>query len=115
MSLKQILKALMDLGLSNTDAEVYLFLASKAPQNAKDIANALKMKNQQLYPSLKNLQNKGIINCIQEHPKLFSAVPIEEALSTFINANLEEAQNMEENREKILALWRSLTKKNSSL
>jgi sugar-specific transcriptional regulator TrmB len=108
-----MLQALMDLGLSKTDAEVYIFLATKAPQNATDIANALKMKNQQLYPSLRNLQNKGIINCTNEHPKLFSAVPIEEALSSFINANLQEAQQMEENRKRILSFWRSMMKENT--
>lgn len=112
MSLKQILKTLVDLGLSNIDAEVYIFLATKAPQNAKDIANALKMRNQQLYPSLRNLQNKGIINCTSERPKLFSAVPIEEALSSFINASLEEAQQMEENKKKILAFWQAMIKEN---
>ena len=72
------------------------------------------MKNQRLYPCLKNLQDKGIVNCTGEHPKLFSAVPVEEAMRAFINANLEEAQQMEENGEKILSLWRSIMKKNSS-
>ena len=114
MNQETLLKALVGLGLTERKAEVYIFLAKKAPQKASDIANALKMKNQRLYPSLRNLQKKGIVNCTCEHPKLFSAVPIEEALSTFINADLEEAQQMEENKEKILSLWRSMTKKNSS-
>jgi len=108
-----LLKALVGLGLTERRVEVYIFLATKAPQKATDIANALKMKNQQLYPCLRNLQNKGIINCTSEHPKLFSAVPIEEALSTFINANLEEAQQMEENKKKILSVWHSMMKKNT--
>ena len=112
MSLKQILKTLMDLGLSRTDAEVYLFLATKAPQKATDIASALKMKNQQLYSSLRNLKNKGIINCTSEQPKLFSAVPVEEALSSFINANLKEAQQMEKNKKKILSFWQAMMKEN---
>lgn len=113
MSLDQMLKALMDLGLTNTDAEVYIFLATKAPQKANDIAEALRMNKQRLYPSLKNLQNKGIVNCIGEYPNLFSAVPIEEALSSFINAHLDEAQSMEENRQKILAYWQEIVKKSN--
>ncbi len=108
-----MLKALIDLGLSKTDAEVYVFLATKAPQNAKDIANALKMKNRRLYSCLRNLQNKGIINCTEEHPKLFSAVPMEEALSSFINANLEEAQHMEKNKKKIISFWQAMIKENT--
>lgn len=114
LSLKQMRKALTDLEFSNADAEVYLFLATKAPQNSKDIADALKMKNQQLHSCLKNLQDKGIINCTSNHPKLFSAVPIEEALGSFINANLEEARQIEENREKILSIWQTIIKKNTA-
>lgn len=101
----------MELGLSNTDAEVYIFLATKAPQKATDIANALKMKNQRLHPCLRNLQDKGIVNSTSDYPKLFAAVPVEEALSSFISANLEEAQQMEENKQKILAYWQRIIKK----
>jgi sugar-specific transcriptional regulator TrmB len=106
-------KALMDLGLSNTDAEVYIFLATKAPQKAKYIANALKMNDQQLYPCLRKLQNKGVINCASEHPKLFYTVPIEEVLSSFINANLEKARHIEENKKKILSFWQAMMNKNT--
>ncbi len=114
MSLDQILKALMDLGLSNTDAEVFIFLATKAPQKASDIAEALRMNNKRLYPSLKNLQNRGIVNCTGDYPKLFSTVPIEEAMSSFINANLKEAQKMEENKQTILSYWQAMIRKNST-
>lgn len=114
MSIEQILIALKTLGLSETDAEVYIFLAPKAPQRARDIADALKMKKKRLYPCLRNLLEKGIVTCTEERPKLFSAIPIEEALSQFINANLDEVQHMEENREKILSLWRSMTKENKN-
>lgn len=107
-----MLKALTDLGLSKTDAEVYIFLATKAPQNATDIANALRMKKQQLYLCLGNLKNKGIVNCTGERPMLFSAVPIEEALSAFVKANLERAHQMEANRKRILSFWRSMMKEN---
>jgi hypothetical protein len=34
---------------------------------------------------------------------LFFVVPVEDALSSFINANLEDAQQVEENRKKILS------------
>jgi hypothetical protein len=44
---------------------------------------------------------------------LFSAVPIEDALRSFINANLEEAQQLEEKRKKILSFWRSMMKEDT--
>lgn len=114
MSLKQMLKALMDLGLSDRDAEVYMFLATKAPQKAADIADALRIKNNQLHACLKNLQDKGVVSSVQENPKLFSAVPIEDALSMFINANLREAESMEQNRQKILTYWQTMIKKDKA-
>jgi sugar-specific transcriptional regulator TrmB len=36
-----VLDALVSLGLSQTDAKVYIYLASKGPQDAENIAEAL--------------------------------------------------------------------------
>ncbi len=114
LSLKQIHKGLISLGLSNTDAKVYIFLSIKALQKVTDIAEALRMSNQRLYPCLKKLQDRGIVNCTSAYPKLFAAVPIEEALRACINANLEEAQTLEENKQKILSFWQAMINKNST-
>jgi sugar-specific transcriptional regulator TrmB len=108
LSTKQTLKALTSLGFSEVDAIVYIFLATKAPQNATDIANALRMNKQRLYPCLRKLQKKGVVNCTEGKPALFSAVPMEEALNVFIKTNVEKAQQMEVNKEKILSSWRSM-------
>jgi len=40
-------------------------------------------------------------------------VPIEEALCSLINANLEEAQHIEENRKKLLPFWQAMMKENA--
>jgi sugar-specific transcriptional regulator TrmB len=77
------------------------------------MANALKMQKQRLYSCLRNLREKGVVYCTDDRPMLFSAVPIEDALSSFINANLEEAQQLEENRKKILSFWRSMMKEDT--
>jgi len=107
-----MLGVLVSLGLSQADAQVYIFLAPKIPQKATDVANALKMKKQHLYPRLRNLQQKGIVNCLGEHPRLFSAVPIENVINLLIKTNLEEARSIEENRQKILSYWQAMIKKN---
>lgn len=108
-----MLKNLVGVGLSRIDAEVYVFLATKGSQKARKIAEALKMSKQQLYRTLRKLQDKGIVHSSGERPATFSAVHIEKVIDLLIEANLEEAQQMEENREKILSLWRSMMKGNS--
>jgi len=42
------------------DVEVYVYLAKKGPKEGRELADALRVTKQQLYPSLKNLQNKGL-------------------------------------------------------
>jgi sugar-specific transcriptional regulator TrmB len=107
-------KALVNLGLSKQDAEVYIFLATQGPQKGKNIAGALKLYKQQLYRSLKNLQGRGMVTATLEHPAHFSAVPIEKVIELIIKAKLEQAKALQESREELLSSWRSIIKKEFS-
>jgi sugar-specific transcriptional regulator TrmB len=109
-----VTRTLEGLGLSETDAQVYVFLATNGPQNAKDIATTLKMYTRKVYRSLKNLQSKEIVNATRKRPARFSAVPFEKALNLLIQAHLEEARYVEQNREEILSQWNSMMTKNST-
>lgn len=104
-------KILVDLGLRELDAEVYVFLAISGPQEAKDIAIGLKLYRQQLYRSLKNLQSKGIVNASPERPVRFSAVLFEKVLDLFLKAKIEQQQTLQESKEELLSTWRSIIKK----
>jgi sugar-specific transcriptional regulator TrmB len=105
LSLELILDTLVSFGLKRIDAEVYAFLAKKGPHRGKEIAKALKITKQQLYPALKNLKGKGIVNSTSERPALFSAEPIEKVLSTFMESRTKEIQNMIQKKEELLSKW----------
>ena len=107
MSLERIFKALVKLGFSETDARVYIFLATKEPNIARNIAEALKINKQQIYLSLKRLQAKEIVNSTNEQPATFSALAFEEALDKLLAAKTEEAKNLEQSKEEILSVWRT--------
>jgi len=108
-----MLKTLESLGLKHLDAEVYVYLAQNYPQKARDIADSLETYKRQLYRSLKSLQRKGMVSASQERPARFSAVAFDKVLDYFSKANREEANRIEENREKILFVWRSMITGNS--
>ena len=108
MSREWIIRALVGLGLKRTDAQVYVFLAKTGPQKARTIASQLGMYKQQLYRSLKTLQNKGMVNATFEHPACFSAVSLEKILDAFIEAKKKEAQRVEQNKNEILSSWQSM-------
>jgi sugar-specific transcriptional regulator TrmB len=99
---------LVDLGFDQVDAQVYVFLAKKGMQKARDIYKATKLTKQQLYPSLKRLQSKGVVNSTFEHPARFNAIPFERVLDIFIKAKIEETRNLQKSKTEILANWKNL-------
>jgi len=114
MSHERVIKALMNLGLTPEDADVYVHLERQGPQKARNIREALKMQDQHLYRCLKSLKNKEIVDFTPEHPAEFSAIPFEKALDLLIKAHLKESQNIEQEKEEILSQWRSIISKSST-
>jgi sugar-specific transcriptional regulator TrmB len=112
LSREWMLKTLASLGFTETDAQVYVYLATEGPQKASDIAEALKIYKQQLYRILKSLQSKGIVNASPEYPAYYSAVVFEKVLDLLIKAKTEQQKALQESKEELLSTWRSLTKKN---
>ena len=100
-----LIETLVELGFKPTDAQVYIFLAKKGPQRGKDLVNSLRITKQQLYPSLKNLEERCVVNSSNERPAVFYAVPIEQVLDALIKAKIEETQRMIQNKEELLAKW----------
>jgi sugar-specific transcriptional regulator TrmB len=109
LSLRKVLKSLTDIGLKRAEAKVYFYLAKRGPKKASEIVNALKMKKQQLYPLIKSLQNKGIISSSMDRPTKFSAVQFEKVLDFFAKTKIEEAKIIEDNKDKLLSDWESIT------
>jgi sugar-specific transcriptional regulator TrmB len=109
VSLERVLKTLEGFGLSRIDAEVYVYLAKKGPKKGRELANALQVTKQQLYPSLKNLKNKGIVTASLERPALFSAVAFEQVLELLIEIKVEQAKAIKETKKELLDSWRSIS------
>jgi sugar-specific transcriptional regulator TrmB len=102
LSLERVIKALVGLGLSRSDAEVYVYLAKKGPRKVEDLAKALIYNKHKIYASIKNLQNKGLVS---KRDSIFSALPFEEALDLLIKKEKEQTQVMHESKEELLTTW----------
>jgi sugar-specific transcriptional regulator TrmB len=109
MTQEKVLKTLESLGLADFEAEVYIFLAKKGPIKAIDAAKGLKTSKQRLYPILKKLQSKGIVNSTLERPAKFSAVQFEKVLDSFLKARMEQTRRIQQNKDKILSDWHSIS------
>jgi sugar-specific transcriptional regulator TrmB len=109
LSLERVLKTLEGCGFSRIDAEVYVYLAKKGPKKGRELANALQITKQQLYPCLKNLKNRGIVTVSRERPALFSAVAFEKVVELLIKIKVEQAKAIKETKKELLASWRSIS------
>jgi hypothetical protein len=108
LSQERVFKALTDLGLSQLDAKVYVFLGKRGLQKGQDIARGLKVNKQQIYRSLKNLQDRGIVSVTFDHPARYSAEPFQKVIDLFIRAKMEDAQRLKQSKDSILSDWQSI-------
>jgi sugar-specific transcriptional regulator TrmB len=107
LSYERIFSLLTQFGLSQREAQIYLYLAREGPQQIRNISQALKSSDNQVYRSLKNLSEKQIV-FVQKYPPNFSAAPFEEVLEYFRKGSLEDAKGIEEKKSKVLLIWRSM-------
>jgi len=114
LSLERIYQALVSLGISQTEARIYIFLALKGPKKTKNIIDNLKISKQQIIQSLKNLQNRGIIITEHENKKTFSALPFEEVLESLISAEKKQTKKIGETKETLLSNLKEIINKNST-
>jgi sugar-specific transcriptional regulator TrmB len=102
VSLDRILKILEGFGVSKADAEVYIYLAKRAPTRSADLAVAFGKTQQQICPVLSRLDKKGIVKQTKSRQILFSALTFEELLERYVRFNIEQAKSIEETKEQLL-------------
>jgi sugar-specific transcriptional regulator TrmB len=108
MSEERVFKTLTGLGFSDTERQIYVFLSKKGLKRGRDISLALKMNKQQLYPSLKNLQSKGVVSVTLKHPAQFSALPFEKVLDLYLKTKMDEVRQIQQSKDQILNDWQSI-------
>ena len=109
LSQDKVLKTLTNLGLTQLEAKVYLYLSKRGPQKAGDTAKALKLAKQQLYPTLKRLRRKGIATSTLEHPARFSALAFDKVLDLFVKAKMDEVQLVQRNKDELISDWQNIS------
>jgi HTH-type transcriptional regulator, sugar sensing transcriptional regulator len=108
LGIKNLLDTLKQLGLSQSESKIYIYLSKKGAHRAHDICTELHLNKQQVFPLLKNLQNKGLIYATFEHPAIFYAISFEKVLDMIAGLKLEEARNAQKDKDLLFKIWQSL-------
>ena len=87
-----------------------MFLALNGIHTASDIAKATGTHKRQVYIALKKMKDLKIVTGSKELPTHFSAMPFDKLLDFLIKANLQEANQIEQDKDYLLALWNSTFK-----
>lgn len=95
LSLERIIQALVSLGLTTVDAQVYVCLASKGPNKVTKLTEILNFNKTKIYSSLKKLQTKGIVT---KDSATYSALPFEDALERLIKTKKKNAKGLQETK-----------------
>jgi len=101
-------KTLKSFGLSEKQAEIFIFLGKRGPLKGGEITKRLKMNKGQVYCILRKLQKKGLVEETLEFPARFIAVPFEKVIDSFVKSKREEVAHIEETKKDLLSDWENI-------
>jgi len=106
-----IKKALRNFGLTEKEAELYIFLGKRGPLKTSIITKQLKMNRGQVYRILKNLQKKELVEATLEYPTRFATVSFENVINSLISSKREEVLQIEKAKKDLLSDWKKISQK----
>jgi sugar-specific transcriptional regulator TrmB len=108
LSEKTIKDALRYFGLTETEADVYIFLAKHNISKGTELSYQLKKDKAQVYSILKSLHTKGFVDSTLKIPACFTPVPFERMIESAIETKIEEANRIKSSKQELLDCWNGL-------
>lgn len=108
ISADKLREELSKFDLTENQSKVYIFLGKYGSKTAPEVCKALKIARTETYQLLAALQKKGIVLATFGHPIKFSALNLNKAVKTLVNAEKERVKLLEKKEERIIKLWDSI-------
>ena len=86
------MNSLKDLGLTDYESKVYLSILERGKLNAKEIAANSNVPPTSVYPNVKNLVKKGLVQEISGEVSFYEAIPPSKAWDFFLKNKINELQ-----------------------
>jgi len=106
--LVMIEETLARYGLIRNEIRVYLHLARSGERKASEIAEAISLHRTETYRILRDLEKKGLVYSAFEKPLKFTAVPLEKAIDSLIDAQKMKIKLLEKEKTGLVELWLSI-------
>lgn len=107
-SVKKLQEELSRFGLTHNLSKIYIYLGKYGPNTASDIVKALKLPRTEAYNQLKALMRKGLVHATMRHPMRFTALPLEKAIWSIVDAEKQRLNYLELNSKNVIRLWSTI-------
>ncbi len=100
-----LLDRLVEHGIPEPAARIYLASCRDGPQSASVLARASGIDRVQAYRAIRLLEREGLLRAGRGRPMRFGALPPAELVDRWIRASSERTRRLESDRERLLAEW----------
>jgi sugar-specific transcriptional regulator TrmB len=102
------MEVLQELGFSQKEAEVYIFISKEGLKKSGELAVGLMMTKRQLSPVLKSLELKGAIVSNSSHSRSFTALSFGKVLKDNVRKKAEIASTILKDKKELIDSWTKL-------
>jgi HTH-type transcriptional regulator, sugar sensing transcriptional regulator len=106
--LDKINDELLKFGLTPNQTKVFMYLGKYGSKTSPEVCNALKLPRTETYNVLNALLNRGIIISEFQHPTRYTALSMDKAILTMVNAAQENVNNLAKKEIEIAKLWNKI-------
>ena len=103
-----ITRQLLDFGLTDKEANIYLALLRNGKARAGEIARKLQLNRMIVYRVLTKLQERELVKATMEKPMKFIPIPLEKALELLIRESETKLSLMRDRYDAVVDSWRSV-------
>jgi len=100
-----LLTSLLEFGLTQNQARVYLFLSKNTTKSAPEISKSLRIPRTETYHLLNGLQSKGITIAAFGKPTKFQAVPFDKSINILVSNERTRLDELEKQSLYMISQW----------
>jgi sugar-specific transcriptional regulator TrmB len=93
---RHAIELLQQLGLKEYEAKSFVALARRESATAKEISEDSEVPRTRVYDAIRVLESKGLVEIQHSSPKVFRAVPIDEAVDTLRTEYVDRASSLQD-------------------
>src|SRR5512136_1014066 len=97
---------LMGFGLTEKEAQCYLYLLRYGPKTPSPLAKSLKTYREDMHRTLNSLIDKGMVRPSLNSPAVYAAVELEAALESALKKHEAELREMQQRKRELEELSR---------